>query len=109
MGERLKAGAEPRLGAPHSLGDGADSPVLPAQQGDDAVRLAQILRPQHDPVIPVPLHLLILPHPAYHTGTATPRGRRGQDTVLVLWLTAPALLGRWATAPIRERSARGPG
>src|SRR5215831_12723254 len=35
--------------------------------------------------------------------------RRGQDTVLVLWPTTPALLGRWATAPIRERSGRGPG
>src|SRR5215813_7059926 len=35
--------------------------------------------------------------------------RRRPDTVLVLWPTTPALLGRWATAPIRERSGRGPG
>ena len=44
-----------------ALGHGADPPGT-AEDGYDPVRFAQLLRPQHDPVIPVELHLLILPY-----------------------------------------------
>src|SRR5436190_3885335 len=60
--ERLQPGAEPGLGPAHALGHGADPPAGAAEDGDDPVRLAQLLRPQHDAVIPVELHLPILPH-----------------------------------------------
>ena len=59
VGERLKAGAEPQLGPADALGHGADPPA-PAKDGNDPVRFAQLLRPQHDPVIPVELHLPIV-------------------------------------------------
>jgi hypothetical protein len=35
------------------LEPGPDPPAAAAQDGNDPVRLAQLLRPQHDPVIPV--------------------------------------------------------
>src|SRR5215470_11133026 len=60
--KRLQPGAEPRLGPADALGHGADPPAGSAEDGDDPVRLAQLLRPQHDPVVPVELHLPILPH-----------------------------------------------
>jgi len=60
--ERLQPGAEPRLGPPDALGHGPDPSAGAAEDGDDPVRLAQLLRPQHDPVIPVELHQLILPY-----------------------------------------------
>src|SRR5205823_7528100 len=62
MRERLQPGAEPRLGPADALGHGPDPPAGAAENGDDPVRLAQLLRPQHDAVIPVELHLAILPH-----------------------------------------------
>jgi hypothetical protein len=34
------------------------------EQRDDAVRFAQFLRPQHYPIVPVSLHLSIVPHGA---------------------------------------------
>jgi hypothetical protein len=33
-----------------------------AEDGDDPVGLAQLVRPQHDPVVPVELHLTIVPY-----------------------------------------------
>src|SRR5689334_16327385 len=62
VGERLQPGAEPRLGPADALGHGADPPAGAAEDGDDPVRLTQLLRPQHYPVVPVELHLPILPH-----------------------------------------------
>ena len=63
VGERLQPGPEPRLGAAHALTDGADPPGPPGEHGDDPVRLTQVLSAQHDPVIPVQSHPVILPHP----------------------------------------------
>ena len=60
--ERLEPGAEPGLGAADALGHGPDPPAAPAQDGNDPVRLAQLVGPQHNPVIPVKLHVSILPH-----------------------------------------------
>gem|GEM_PF-2630473 len=59
VGERLEPGAKPRLGPADALGHGAYPPA-PAEDGYDPVRFAQLLRPQHDPVIPVELHLPIV-------------------------------------------------
>jgi hypothetical protein len=61
VGERLEPGPEPGLGPADALGHGADPPA-PGEDGNDPVRFSQLLRPQHDPVIPVELHLPILPY-----------------------------------------------
>ena len=50
--ERLEPGPEPGFGPADALAHGPDPPAA-AKDGDDPVRLAQLLRPQHDPVIPV--------------------------------------------------------
>jgi hypothetical protein len=50
--ERLEPGSEPGFGPADALAHGPDPPAA-AKDGNDAVRLAQLLRPQHDPVIPV--------------------------------------------------------
>jgi len=78
--ERLEPGAEPGLGPAHPLGHGADPPAGTAEDGDDPVRLAQLLRPQHDPVIPVELHLLILPYAGDNPGRAR-LGLAGDDVL----------------------------
>ena len=69
--ERLKAAAEAGLGAPDALRDGPDAAVMPGEQRDDAVRLAKLLRPQHDPVVPVSLHASLS-----RTPPTTPASRR---------------------------------
>jgi hypothetical protein len=50
--ERLEPGPEPGFGPADTLAHGPDPPAA-AKDGNDPVRLAQLLRPQHDPVIPV--------------------------------------------------------
>jgi hypothetical protein len=51
--ERLEPGPEPGLGAADALAHGPDPPAAAAKDGNNPIRLAQLLRPQHDPVIPV--------------------------------------------------------
>jgi hypothetical protein len=51
--ERLEPGPEPGLGPADALGHGPDPPAAAAKDRNDPIRLAQLLRPQHDPVIPV--------------------------------------------------------
>jgi hypothetical protein len=51
--ERLEPGPEPRFGPADALGHGPDPPAAAAKDGNDPICLAQLLRPQHDPVIPV--------------------------------------------------------
>jgi hypothetical protein len=53
MRERLEPGPEPGFGPADALGHGPDPPAGTAEDGNDPVRLAQLLGPQHDPVIPV--------------------------------------------------------
>jgi hypothetical protein len=50
--ERLEPGPEPGFGPADALGHGPD-PAAAAEDGNDPVRLTQLLGPQHDPVIPV--------------------------------------------------------
>src|SRR5690606_8345566 len=53
---RLEPGAEPALGLAHALGHGPDLAVVAGQQRDDAVGLAQLVRPEHDPLVVVERH-----------------------------------------------------
>ena len=54
--ERLQPGPELAAGAPHSLGHGADQPVLTGEQGDDPVGLAELVLAKHHRPIPVQAH-----------------------------------------------------
>ena len=94
VGERLEPGAEPRLGPADALGHGADPPA-PAEDGNDPVRFAQLLRPQHDPVIPVELHLPIVA--CWSAGD--PRGSEG-------WV--PPVAGVPGVVPPGQHAARPP-
>ncbi len=55
MAHRLQAGPELRLGLADALGDGADLAVLGGVEHDDAIRLAQLVRAQHDAGVAVQL------------------------------------------------------
>ena len=70
MGERLKPGAEPRLRPADALGDRADPAGLAGQDGDDAVGLTQLVGAQHDAVVAVDAHSVILAHARLYSADA---------------------------------------
>src|SRR3990172_3054323 len=61
MGEWLEAPPEPALGAPNTLGDGADLAVVGAEQHDDAVGLPEREAPEHDSLVAAEAHGVRLP------------------------------------------------
>ena len=60
VGEGLEPGAEPRGRAAYPLGDRAHTSVLAGQQRDDPVGLGQLVGAQHDRLVSVERHVLIL-------------------------------------------------
>src|SRR6478752_3558510 len=64
VGEGLQTGPELRLGAAHPARHGTHPPVAAGQDRDDPVGLAQLLRAQHDAVVPEQAHGSIVAHRA---------------------------------------------
>ena len=60
----LEPGPEPASGLAHALGHGPDLAVTLGEDGDDPVRLPQLDRAQHDPLVPIqPAHDTSVIHP----------------------------------------------
>src|SRR3954470_8347537 len=57
---RLDPRAQPGAGLAHALRDGAHPAVLAGQQGDDPVRLTELLGAQDDALVAVEAHLSIV-------------------------------------------------
>ena len=72
--ERLEPRAELRARAAHALRDGAHLAVLPRQQRDDAVGLAQLVGAQHDGFISVDGHPSFSHRPRPNGGSGCPGG-----------------------------------
>jgi hypothetical protein len=54
--ERLQPRPELAAGAPNPLGHRAHQPVVPGEQGDDPVGLAEFVLTQHDRSVPIQPH-----------------------------------------------------
>lgn len=60
VGERFEASTELGPGAAHPLGHRAHEPVVGGQQRDDPIGLAELVLAQHDSLITVEPHRVIL-------------------------------------------------
>ena len=70
VGERFEPGAELRCGTPHSLRYRANLAVTSAQQGDDPISLAELVRAKHYGFVAIGRHLDIVPDVAKLSRTA---------------------------------------
>ena len=61
VGGRLETGAEAALGLADALGDGPHLAVARREDADDPIGLAELVRPEHDPLVPVQAHRLTVP------------------------------------------------
>ncbi|MDH6191502.1 hypothetical protein M2168_004534 [Streptomyces sp. CZ24] len=104
VGEGLKAGAELRLGAPHPARDGADPPVAAGEEGDDPVRLTQLLGAQHDAVVAEQTHG---PHCPARPGPGGPGSQEGVRAAVRRSVTSSR--GRVRAAPMVVRTSRSAG
>ena len=70
VGERFEPRAELRRGTPHALRDRANLAVASAQQGDDPICLAELVRAKHYGFVAIGRHLDIVPDVAKLSRTA---------------------------------------